>query len=336
MKPKILIDSDIPYIQGVLDPLAEVCYLPAKAITPEACHDAKALIIRTRTACNQDLLEGSQVELIASATVGTDHINRDFCKTNNIAVANAPGCNAWAVVQWVTSALYLVTRQLPIPLSQLRIGIVGCGAVGRRLHATLTALGVHTILVDPPLQAQGGKGYTSLAMVQQFCDIITFFYGLERRPFILNSSRGGVVDDYALLRALERKQIRGYCLDVYENEQDVSPALLEPALLSTPHIAGYSIEGKQAATAAVLQAVCSHFGWPKLLPKLEVDETQRPFNAGLSISDLAKTYDIRKDSLALKAQPYALEQLRSHYTYRHDWQAYEFGNRKLSIQDPPA
>jgi len=91
---------------------------------------------------------------------------------------------------------------------------------------------------------------------------------------------------------------------------------------------------RQAATAAVLQAVCSHFGWPKLLPKLEVDETQRPFNAGLSISDLAKTYDIRKDSLALKAQPYALEQLRSHYTYRHDWQAYEFGNRKLSIQDP--
>jgi len=356
MKPKILIDRDIPFIQGVLDPLAEVCYLPAKAITPEACHDAKALIIRTRTACNQDLLEGSQVELIASATVGTDHINRDFCKTNNIAVANAPGCNAWAVVQWVTSALYLVTRQLPIPLSQLRIGIVGCGAVGRRLHATLTTLGIHTILVDPPLQAQGGKGYTSLAMVQQFCDIITFhvpltysdesrhptyhladehfFYGLERRPFILNSSRGGVVDDYALLRALERKQIRGYCLDVYENEQDVSPALLEPALLSTPHIAGYSIEGKQAATAAVLQAVCSHFGWPKLLPKLEVDETQRPFNAGLSISDLAKTYDIRKDSLALKAQPYALEQLRSHYTYRHDWQAYEFGNRKLSIQDP--
>ena len=143
-----------------------------------------------------------------------------------------------------------------------------------------------------------------------------------------------MVDDYALLRALERKQIRGYCLDVYEHEEDLSPALLEPALLGTPHIAGYSIEGKQAATAAVLQAVCSHFGWPKLLPKLEVEATQRPFNAGLSISDLAKTYDIRKDSLALKAQPYALEQLRSHYTYRHDWQAYEFGNRKLSIQDP--
>ena len=151
---------------------------------------------------------------------------------------------------------------------------------------------------------------------------------LSRRPFIFNASRGGIVSDYALTEALQCKWIRGYCLDVYEDEPDVPPAVVESALACTPHIAGYSVEGKLAATMAVLRAVSQHYGLPTLEPT-GVPAGKPAFNVGFSLQDLAKTFDLRPLSLALKAAPQRFEQLRGEYAYRHDWRGYEFGSPRV-------
>lgn len=349
MKPRIIIDQNIPYIAGALEPYAEVTYLEGKAITRAACESADGLIVRTRTACNARLLEGTPVRFIASATVGTDHIDTAYCASRGITYAHAPGCSAWAVVQWVVSALMYLERQASRSIYMSTVGIIGAGAIGRRLADVLSLFNVRCLRNDPPREAQGETGLVSLACIGQEADIITihtplttggphptahligneFLHRLGKRPIIINAARGGVVDDYELLEALAYRRIRGYVLDTYETEPDLPSELVENALLCTPHIAGYSLEGKANATAQALRATASFFGFPP--PPLVglPAEGKRRVIGGYSLSDLAGYYDIHADSKALRTQPQRFEALRNGYNYRHDWRGYEIGNAKL-------
>ncbi|PIE84716.1 MAG: erythronate-4-phosphate dehydrogenase [Bacteroidia bacterium] len=352
-KPRIIVDADIPYIQGVLEPHAEPRYIKGSAIDHAACLSADALIVRTRTRCSPELLEGTPVRLIATATIGTDHIDTDYCQQRGIRVVNAPGCNAWAVVQWVLAAMLRINESSTYSYPQWTVGIVGHGQIGSRLQRVLGAFGVHTLLCDPILaERQVASPYLPLSRLARECDVITlhvphttqgahrthhlldqeFFRGMlqHNRPYIINSSRGGVADDYQLLDALDHKRIRGYCLDVYEDEPDVPAELLERAIVATPHIAGYSVEGKLAGTRVALSAVAEHFGLGTLAPHCPTPTGgEKPALAADSLMELRKTYDIVRDSNALRAAPQHFERQRNAYAYRHDLRGFSFGNRAL-------
>jgi len=349
MKPRVIIDSHIPYAAGALEPHAEVHYLSGEAITRAVCLDADALVVRTRTLCNEQLLRGTSVRLIASATVGTDHIDTNYCAAHGIKYSNAAGSNAWAVVQWVVSALLYIEKHSAKSIYDSTVGIVGAGAIGQKLADTLELFGIRCLRNDPPRAEMGEKGLVDLATIGREADIITlhtplttagkhptvhligrtFLHQLGKRPIILNAARGGVADEYELLEALDYRRIRGYILDTYETETDIPTEVIEQALLSTPHIAGYSIEGKRKATEQALQAVAEFFGFDRPAPRAQTPGDPKRFVNGYSLSDLAQYYDISTDSRALRLQPQNFESLRNHYQYRHDWRGFDIGNPRL-------
>ncbi|MDX1284375.1 MAG: NAD(P)-dependent oxidoreductase, partial [Draconibacterium sp.] len=177
---KIIIDDKIPYIKGAFENLAEVVYLPGKETTPEVVKDADAIITRTRTICNQELLEGSKVKFIATATIGFDHIDTDYCKQAGIEWTNAPGCNAESVNQYIASALFSWSMRKRIDLAGLTIGVVGVGNVGSRVAKTCEILGMKVLLNDPPRErAEGPEQFVSLETIQKEADIITLHVPLN-------------------------------------------------------------------------------------------------------------------------------------------------------------
>lgn len=347
---RVVVDAAIPYIRGVIEPHAEVEYLDGSSITAAACRDAHALVVRTRTQCNEALLQGGQVRLIASATIGTDHIDLPYCAAQGIQVANAPGCNAWAVVQWVVACMLHINRHSPSSYQEWLVGIVGVGSIGSRLADVLEHFGVQTLLCDPYRQGRDARPYVPLSRRAQDCDLITlhvphtetgeypthhlldraFFQSLRQRPYIFNASRGGVVDDFALLEAKQRKRIRAYCLDVYEDEPDIAPVLLECAEICTPHIAGYSLEGKRAGTQAALDALSKTFALPPLTATSDPNgELEPPYAGGFSMMEMGKTYDVAADMRALRRNPQDFERLRNRYLFRNDWRGYKIGSQSL-------
>ena len=170
---RIVVDSNIPYIRGVLEPFAEVDYVAGEAIDAKVCMHADALLVRTRTKCNAALLEGTSVRFIGTATIGTDHIDTTYCAEHGIVVANAPGCNAWAVVQWVVSCLTHINQYAVFALTERPLGIVGCGAIGERLATLLEMFNIQVLRCDPFLEAKAPIRYTSLERIARECSIIT-------------------------------------------------------------------------------------------------------------------------------------------------------------------
>lgn len=302
---RILIDKYIPFLQGVLDNLAQVCYIEPEQFTPEAVRDADALIIRTRTQCNHLLLDGSRVQFIATATIGTDHIDLDYCRTRNIRVVSCPGCNAQAVCDYVEETLNEVAAR------QLSIGIVGVGHVGSLVAKMAERRGMRVVLNDPP------RGMTGDVTG---CDVITFHTPLTRNgtyptyhlcdgnflsrcqpdALIINAARGGVVDEQALLDSTQR-----FVIDTWEGEPNISSKVLDRALLASFHIAGYSVQGKRNASQTCMDALSQHFNLPKLNISSEC------INAG----DSRKGW-LKRVSDQLKANPTAFELLRKQYALR--------------------
>lgn len=351
-KPRIVADQAIPYLQGLLEPYAQITYLPAAQITHEVCLQADALMTRTRTKCNEALLANTPVRCIASATVGLDHVDLEYCQQANITVNNAPGCSAWAVVQWVCGVLNHIQHFGQVPLFATTVGIVGFGQTGQRLAALLDLFGVQWLANDPPMAARHPEmKLVDLDTIARKCQIVTLHVPLTKRgdyptahllgrefirqvghnrPYILHASRGGIVDDQALLRAYRYKDIAGYALDVYEDEPEVSSDLLENSLFATPHIAGYSIEGKHNGTQQALNTITEHFHLPQItVPPLEEEPSNSPLIGGYDFSDLAKGYDLNYDSQSLITAPQDFERLRTHYHYRHDYRSYRISNPKL-------
>ena len=281
---KVIVDNKIPYIREALSRLAdEVIYLPGHDFTPDIVKDADALIIRTRTHCNRQLLEGSQVRFIGTATIGFDHIDvRSIAGSRSLLDGNCPDAMPEPYEQYLHSVLTPAPTGKGIRLDQACLGIVGVGHVGSRIQHLGERLGMRILLNDPPRADRGEKGFADLHTLAQECDILTFhtpliregsyatyhladesfFKSLTRRPFIINTSRGEVIDTGAILHALDSKQIAGAVLDVWEHEPNINLELLDKVFIGTPHIAGYSADGKANATRMVLEAFCRFFQLP--------------------------------------------------------------------------
>ena len=322
---KVVIDHKIPYIKEAIEKIAdEVVYLPGNAFTPEAVKDADALIVRTRTRCNRELLEGSQVKFIATATIGYDHIDTAYCQEAGITWTNCPGCNAGSVEQYIFSTLCLLKEKKGLDLKKATLGIVGVGHVGGRVKRMAEALGMKILLNDPPCADRGEEGFVDLETILRESDVITFhtplnregkyatyhlvdedlLFSLKRTPFIINASRGEVVDTASLLAALAAGKVRGAVIDTWEYEPCISRELLEVAFLATPHIAGYSADGKANATRMSLEALCRFFG-------IEADFKIVPPEGPCD-------YDPTRDSEWLKAAPEKFEWFRGNYPIRRE------------------
>lgn len=337
---KVIVDDKIPYIKEAIERLAdEVVYLPGAAFTPDAVRDADALIVRTRTRCNEALLAGSRVQFIATATIGYDHIDTEYLRRAGIQWSNCPGCNASSVAQYVRCALLLLQQERGMKLDGTVLGIVGVGHVGTKVEAVARELGMLPLLCDPPRQrSEGGDRFLPLEHLARQCEVLTFhvpliregedatfhladeafFHALRRKPVLINTSRGEVVETGALRQALQSGEVREAIIDVWEQEPDIDRELLQEVYLGTPHIAGYSADGKANATRMALDALCQHFhlqgDYTILPPELpESLPTPRDF-----VEACLQLYDPRRDSEALKAHPEQFEWLRGHYPLRRE------------------
>lgn len=335
---KVIVDNKIPYIQGIIEQLAdEVIYLPGKAFTPEIVKDADALLTRTRTQCNRQLLEGSRVKFIGTATIGFDHIDTEYCKEAGITWSNCPGCNAGAVEQYIHAVLQLLQREKGIDLQHSCLGIVGVGHVGSRIDRLAKHLNMRVLHNDPPRADQGEEDFCSLQQIAEECDIISFhtplikegiyktfhladndfFRQLKKRPYIINTSRGEVIDTQAILTALNERTISGAVIDVWENEPDINRELLDKVFIGTPHIAGYSADGKANATRMVLEAYCRFFGKEM---NFKIAPTETPHDA-YDLNEeirILQQYNPHRDCEALRAHPERFEQLRGDYPLRRE------------------
>lgn len=346
---KIVIDDKIPYMRGRAERLADrVVYLPGGDISREGVRDADALIVRTRTRCDAALLEGSKVRLVVTATIGYDHLDTAWLGRAGIRWANCPGCNAASVRQYVHNALLVCAlrhihaeaadeateREAWAAFRRARptAGVVGVGHVGSLVADDLERLGFRVLRCDPPL----GLPATMRQLAEE-CDILTFhpnlttsgphpsfhladaafFSQLRRRPLLLNASRGEVVDNEALVRALDAGQVGEAVVDTWEHEPRIHPGLLRRCLIATPHIAGYSADGKAAATRMSLQTLCRFLHRPF---DLSVEPPALPpgYAYGTATSGPLRLYDPRVDSARLKAHPDQFEQLRGDYPLRRE------------------
>lgn len=352
---RIVIDDKIPFIRGVFEPFAEVDYVDGANINSEHLKDAQVLIVRTRTRCDAKLLKGTSIKYIATATIGYDHIDAEYCRQNNILWSNAAGCNSGAVAQYVATALLYMADQHRILLSGKTIGIIGVGNVGKRILNVARALDMHALQNDPPRQKEemDFSTFTPLASLIQQSDIITlhtllemngvdktyhlasdeFFSNIQSPIIFINTSRGEVVDEKSLWNALANKKVELAALDVWENEPYLDEGLLKNITIGTPHIAGYSAEGKAMATQMSVRSIADFFNieslkeWThEVLPKpknehfsidcIFLDPQQATLKAMLH------TFNIKADSDALRSAPHSGEALRGKYEYRREPSAY--------------
>ena len=337
---KLVIDDKIPYIRGQAERLGECLYLPGADISAGDVRDADALIVRTRTRCDEALLRGSKVRFVATATIGYDHIDRAAMRRLGIAWANCPGCNAASVAQYVGCVILAAQEEGVLKKGSLVVGLIGAGHGGTAAKTLLEGMGHRVMLNDPPLQLRGQRGLFSLESIARECDVVSlhtpltrsglfptyhlanrrFFASLRRRPLFINSSRGACMDTRAVVEALEDGKIRAAAIDTWENEPCIDKKLLRSAWISTPHIAGYSADGKSNATRMALEAVSAHFGLdcsfnisPPSLPEGFCYDAEAVHSC-----EALLRYDPRCDSRRLKAAPEDFEYLRGNYPLRRE------------------
>ena len=352
---KIVADNKIPFLKGVFEPFAEVVYLPGKETTAEVVKDADAIITRTRTACNEALLKGSSVKVIATATIGFDHIDTAWVEGAGIRWANAPGCNSWSVKQYIGSVLCALAQKHGLDFEGLTLGVVGVGNVGSKVAAAGRALGMRVLLNDPPRErAEGSGDFVSLETIIKESDIVTVHVPLTKsgrdatlhlfdserlasmKPsqILINSSRGPVVDCKALKAALMKGGLKGAVLDVWEGEPDLDPELIDLLDITTPHIAGYSADGKANGTTMSVRTVAAELGidelkeWkasgipaPEQALEFAIDASGKTKQEVLSEA-IFHAYDVRGDSGKLRANPQQFERLRGDYQIRREPSAF--------------
>ena len=386
---KIVIDEKIPFIRGAFERWADVVYAPGHSIDTRMVADADALIVRTRTECNSKLLSGSRVRIVASATIGFDHIDTEWLEQEGIRWANAPGCNSGSVMQYITSLLLFLARKHSLDLRSLTLGIAGVGNVGTKVALAARALGMRVLLNDPPRQRRDGSaglhtpGWTGSAgshtpgwtgstefyplnRLLEESDILTLHVPLTREgedrtlhligehnipamkrgAILINSSRGEVVDNIALRVALERGTLRGAALDVWESEPETDPSLVALTDIATPHIAGYSVDGKANATINSVRVVAAELGIP--LHNWTPAELPAPDEPTIDITGLISsssgssslhlvaravhhTYPIEEDDRLFRNAREKFEYLRDNYRIRR-----EFSSFTVRTTDPEA
>ena len=341
-KIRIVADRYIPFLEGVFEPYADVTYIDGNSITRNDLVEADALIIRTRTVCNAGLLDGTPVKMIATATIGTDHINEDYCSSHGIEVHNAAGCNAGGVMQYVFSALYGTASRKSIKLDDPVIGIVGVGNVGRKIEHMAEHLGFRILRCDPPrAEREGSEKFCNLDYLLANSNIVTmhtpldettrnmadaqFFSLMRPGTFFINASRGEVVDEAALMESIPK--LGPVIIDTWCNEPHINLELMDMVDIATPHIAGYSLQGKMNGTASSVQAVARHFGIVELFdfyPKSDLPEHQpvkldlRGKNQGEITAVFQYNYPIFTDDFMFRMAPQDFEKMRSNYKYRRE------------------
>lgn len=348
---KILVDENMPYAQALFSRLGEVQSVPGRPIPEVALTGADALMVRSVTKVNAGLLAGTPVKFVGTATAGTDHVDSEWLSSAGIGFSAAPGCNAIAVVEYVFSALLMLAEREGFALQDRTVGIVGVGNVGGRLQKRLEALGIKTLLCDPPRADQGDdEAFLPLETLVQEADILTFHTPLFKdgpyktlhladesllrrlKPgtILINACRGPVVDNAALLACLNDGQSLFTVLDVWEGEPDLNLALLERADIGTPHIAGYTLEGKARGTTQVFEAFSAFIGQPEtvalntLLPPPEFSRVslRGPLDQ-TALKRLAHlVYDVRRDDAPLRkvaGQAGEFDKLRKFYKERREW-----------------
>lgn len=351
---KIVADNTIPFLKGIPEEFAEVTYLPSTAFSSSSVKEADALIVRSIDKCTRELLEGSRVKLITTATIGFDHIDTAYCDEAGIRWYNAPGCNAVSVSQYVLASLFTVALRRQESLSGKTIGIIGVGHVGKEVEKLCKAIGMHVLLNDPPrAEQEGGEAFVSLDEVAREADIITihtplertgnyptyhladeaFFGKLSRKPWFVNAARGGIHDTKALIKAKQKGWIGELILDCWEKEPQISRELLELAAIATPHIAGFSADGKANATRACLLHIATFFG----ITNVRTDRVVPPPPEQPYI-DLSR-YDVHRIEQAvfhsftplavgqsLRKAPERFEYFRAHYAHPREFSAYQVLN----------
>lgn len=354
---KILADAHIPFLKGVVEQFGEVEYLPGNQFTREAIKNKDALIVRTVTHFGEENLSGSNVKLICSATIGYDHIDTVYCDSHGIAWRTAPGCNASSVEQYITASLLFLAKKYNFNLKDKTIGVVGVGNVGSKVEAACRKLGMKVLLNDPPREeVEGNEGKTKfvdICTLKQKADIITFhtpltksgkykthhladdnfFRTVDRKPFIINAARGGVTSNQSLKKALKNAQISGIVIDCWENEPEIDLGLLDIADIATPHIAGYSADGKWTATRISIENLKSFFGIKKtaVYQPLPLPEDQVIDLKGISAENQLShsvwhSYNPMHETTLLKASPDKFYWFRSNYPLRREYHAYTIIN----------
>ncbi|HDG1678949.1 TPA: 4-phosphoerythronate dehydrogenase PdxB [Kluyvera ascorbata] len=348
---KILVDENMPYARELFSRLGEVRAVPGRPIPTDALTDADALMVRSVTKVNEALLGDKAIKFVGTATAGTDHVDQSWLTQVGIGFSAAPGCNAIAVVEYVFSALLMLAERDGFALADRTVGIVGVGNVGGRLQKRLEALGIKTLLCDPPRADNGDEGdFRSLDELVAEADVITFHTPLYKEgqykslhladeslirrlkpgTILINACRGPVVDNAALLKCLEEGQNLSVVLDVWEPEPDLNLALLDKVDLGTSHIAGYTLEGKARGTTQVFEAYSQFIGQPQevalstLLPAPEFGRIS--LHGSLDQPTLKRlvhlVYDVRRDDAPLRKVagiPGEFDKLRKNYLERREW-----------------
>lgn len=350
---KIVADDKIPNLKGVFEPYAKVVYKPGKDIVKSDVQDADVLIVRTRTKCNEELLKGTKIKMVATATIGTDHMDLAWLESAGIKWCNAPGCNSGSVRQYIASLLSHLILGGTVP-SETTVGIVGVGMVGSKIETLARTLGFKVLLNDPPRQRrEGGTGFCDLPELLRNSDIVTFhtplnregpdisfhllngdtLYQLKEGAIVINSSRGEVTDTQTMLEGLEKGKISRLALDVWENEPNIEPALHQKVWIGTPHIAGYSLDGKANGTIMTVHAIAEEFGLPLTqwqpeslamppfpLIKLAGNNEEPYITAARAI---LSSYNILDDDARLRAKPDEFEKQRGAYPLRREFHVWK-------------
>lgn len=351
---KIVADTNIPFLKGIAEAYGEVVYLKGTDFTKEAIRDADALIVRTVTHFGKEMLEGSRVKLICTATIGYDHIDTAYCDTHGISWTNAPGCNSGSVEQYIASVLIVMAQRKGFCLKEKTIGIVGVGNVGKKVARVCRALGMRVLLNDPPReQAEGEDEFVSLDTIQKESDVITFhtplaregkyatyhladkefFDHLGKQPIVINAARGGIIDTAAIKNALRHKLVSGAVIDCWENEPNIDLDYMNLADIATPHIAGYSADGKANATRMSLEAIARFWSLSQdPIAGITIPQVENPIIDWVTLGGnkleqaILKTYNPMTDHDALMTDPSLFSSLRGNYPLRREYLSYTLKN----------
>ena len=367
----IIADENIPFVQQAFAELGTVTTLPGRTIQNSDLKECDCLLVRSVTKVDKKLLKGTPVQFVASATIGTDHIDLDYLKENDIGFANAPGCNAESASEYMINALFHLSRKRNLDPFSLTAGIIGHGNVGSRVKKKLDVLGINTLVNDPPLEEAGDDSvnYVSLQSIIHECDFITCHVPLTHHgahptyhlfdqallnelipnTIFFNASRGAVVDNPALSALLKQRKDLTLFLDCWEGEPAIDQTLLTQVDLATPHIAGYSYEGKLRGTQMILEAACDFFEWTSEwrmqdhMPEKMTIQMMQEENPGFWQSLFLQHFDVDQDyqrllSLAtLGPQQLAVEfdLLRKHYPLRYEYNQFQvsgISDKKIADQ----
>jgi erythronate-4-phosphate dehydrogenase len=362
---KILVDQAIPYGGECFSTIGAVDLFDAEELSPEDVRNADAMVVRAVTRIDAGLLDGGDIRFVASPTSGTDHVDLEYLKARDVGFAFAAGGNANSVAEYVVAALlYLATRH-KVDLAGKSIGIIGVGHIGSWVAKKARALGMQVFLNDPPLRrATGDTCYLPLSSLYN-CDFLTlhtpltwegidktyhlvdesFLDSLKPGVFLINTSRGGVASTQALKHALKNRHLAGAVLDVWEHEPDIDPELLDLVDIATPHIAGYSVEGRIRSVEIVYEALCRYFGIKEgcrmsdFLPEggrlqIEIDPSTVE-DQELLDSIVQAVYSIESDDANLRGvESLPVDERAAHFIQlRHEYPARrEFAHADVTLQ----